>query len=103
MRGLQMPPNPVAYSKACCRGDEPPGTPSLVSETSGESLHKEQERIRTEALRAINADAALKDHLNMVEASLDTIHAFTIKHERPTEDELTIQRLGMRLFNAEAS
>jgi hypothetical protein len=39
----------------------------------------------------------------MVEASLDTIHAFTIKHERPTEDELTIQRLGIRLFNAEAS
>jgi hypothetical protein len=68
-----------------------------------EGLHKGQERIRTEALSATNADAALKDHLNMVEASLDTIHAFTIKHEKPTEDELTIQRLGIRLFNAGAS
>jgi hypothetical protein len=67
------------------------------------NLHKEEERIRVESLLAINADSASKDHLHMIEASLDTIHAFTILHEKPSRDELTIQLLGIRLFNAGAS
>jgi hypothetical protein len=52
-----------------------------------ESLHKEEERIRTESLVVINVHAASKEHLRMVEVSLDTIHAFTILHENRTEDE----------------
>jgi hypothetical protein len=68
-----------------------------------ESLHKEEERIRIASLVAINADAALKEHLRMIEVSLDTLHAFTILHENRTEDELTIQQLGIRLFNAGTS
>lgn len=35
-----------------------------------ESLHKEEEKIRTEALLAIKADSALKEHLDMIHASL---------------------------------
>jgi hypothetical protein len=68
-----------------------------------ENLHKEEERVRTEALLAIDADVAAKDHVNLIEASLDTIHAFTTMYERRTEDELTIQLLGIRLFNATVS
>jgi hypothetical protein len=68
-----------------------------------ESLHKQEERLRTESLVAINADAELKEHLRIVEVSLDTIHAFTILHENRTKDELTIQQLGIRLFNAGTS
>ena len=68
-----------------------------------ENLHKEDQRIRTEALLAIDADVASKDHVNLVEASLDAIHAFTKMHERRTEDELTVQLLGIRLFNATVS
>jgi hypothetical protein len=36
-----------------------------------ESLHKEEERIRTNALLAINADTALRDHMNMIHASME--------------------------------
>jgi len=68
-----------------------------------ESLHKEEEKIRTEALLAINADSALKEHLDMVHACLDTVHAFTLQYQKQTEDELTVQLLGIRLFNASAS
>ena len=68
-----------------------------------ESLHKEEESIRAESLAAIGADAALKEHLEMIHASLDTIYAFTIAHEKPTDDELTVQRLGIRLFNTSTS
>jgi len=38
--------------------------------TTLESLHKEEEKIRTEALLAIKADSALKEHLDMIHASL---------------------------------
>ena len=68
-----------------------------------ENLHKEEERIRTNALLAINADTALKDHMNMIHASMDVIWIFTREHKNRTDDELTIQLLGIRLFNASAS
>lgn len=61
-----------------------------------ESLHKEEEKIRAESLLVINADSALKEHLDMINASLDTVHAFTHGYENQTEDELTVQRLSFR-------
>jgi hypothetical protein len=68
-----------------------------------ESLHKEEERIRTNALLAINGDTALMDHMNMIHASMDVIHTFTNEYQKWTDDDLTIQLLGIRLFNASAS
>lgn len=68
-----------------------------------ERLHKEEERIRTNALLAINADTALKYHMNMIHASMDVIHTFTHEYQKRTDDDLTIQLLGIRLFNASAS
>lgn len=68
-----------------------------------ESLHKEEERIRAESLRLISSDATLLEHLEMIHASLETIYAFTKAHDKPTDDELTIQWLGIRLFNTCAS
>jgi hypothetical protein len=46
-----------------------------------ENLHKEEQRIRTEALLVIDADVPSKDHVNLIEASPDTIHAFTTMYE----------------------
>jgi len=68
-----------------------------------ESLHREEERLRTDALLAINADSALKDHMDIIHASMDVIFTFTHEHKKQTDDELTIQLLGIRLFNASAS
>ena len=39
----------------------------------------------------------------MIYDCLDTIYAFTKAHEKPSDDELTIQWLGIRLFNTCAS
>jgi hypothetical protein len=68
-----------------------------------ECLHKEEKWIRTNALLAINADTALRDHMNMTHASMDVIHTFTNKYQKRTDDDLTIQLLGIRLFNSSAS
>jgi hypothetical protein len=68
-----------------------------------EGLHKEEERIRTDALLAINANSALKDHMNMIHASMNVIYTFTHEYQKRTDDELTIQLLGIRLFNSSAS
>jgi hypothetical protein len=68
-----------------------------------ESLHKEEERIRENALLAINAESDLNAHMNMIHASMDLICIFTREHQKQTDDELTIQLFGIRLFNAAAS
>jgi len=67
-----------------------------------ESLRKEEDRIRTQSLLHIDGDAALKDHLDLVHDSLDAVHALTISHVNANEEELVIQRLGIRLFNSGA-
>lgn len=67
-----------------------------------ENLRKEEDRIRTQSLLHIDGDAAFKDHLGLVHDSLDAVHAFTISHVNANEEELVIQRLGIRLFNSGA-
>jgi hypothetical protein len=77
--------------------------PRLSLPENIENLHKQEEKTRSEALRVISGDTALKDHLQTIEASLDTIYAFTRECVNQIEDELAIQGLGIRLFNAGAS
>jgi hypothetical protein len=64
------------------------------------SLFRLEEELRTESLAAINADAALSDHWTFVAEAMKAIYAFTHDHEDATENELTLQYLGVRLFNA---
>lgn len=67
-----------------------------------ETLRKEEDKIRTQSLLYIDGDAALKNHLGLVHDSLDAIQALTISHVNANDEELVIQRLGIRLFNSGA-
>jgi hypothetical protein len=64
------------------------------------SLHKFEEELRAKAVAAIEADPALSEHWNFVAEAMNAIYAFTHDHVHGSEDELTLQYLGIRLFNA---
>ena len=64
------------------------------------SLHKHEEELRARSLAAIEADAPLSDHWNLVAEAMNAIYAFTHDHAHESENELTLQYLGIRLFNA---
>src|SRR5215472_12736401 len=64
------------------------------------SLHKHEEKLRAESLTAIKANAALSDHWNLVAEAMNVIYAFAHDHDHGNENELTLQYLGIRLFNA---
>ena len=64
------------------------------------SLHNHEEELRANSLEAIKADATLSDHWNLVAEAMNVIYAFTHDHVHESENELTLQYLGIRLFNA---
>jgi len=64
------------------------------------SLHKHEEELRARSLATIEADAALSDHWISVGEAMNAIYAFTHDHVHGSENELTLQYLGIRLFNA---
>ena len=64
------------------------------------SLHKHEEELRARSLAAIEADASLSDHWNLVAEAMNAIYAFTHDHAHESENELTLQYLGIRLVNA---
>ena len=64
------------------------------------SLHKHEEELRARSLAAIKADTALSDHWNLVGEAMNAIYAFTHDPAHRSENELTLQFLGIRLFNA---
>ena len=66
------------------------------------SLHGHEESIRTESLALIARRTDLTDHLALVEEAMNVIWAFTQEHVHNSDDELTFQFLGIRLFNAAA-
>ena len=65
-----------------------------------EILHKNEKIIRTNSILQVNSDPVLKSHLEIVYKSLDLIFILSISYKNQTEDELTIQYLGIRLFNS---
>ena len=67
-----------------------------------ESLYKHEEEIRKQSIFEINKDPKLVDHLEIVYASLDIIN-LNMAYKNQTDDELTIQFLGTRLFNSVVS
>ena len=64
------------------------------------SLHNHEEGLRSRSLAVIEADAALSDHWHLVAEAMNAIWAFTHDHVHGSENELTLQYLGIRLFNA---
>src|SRR4030042_1795525 len=73
-------------------------TPSLTENL--ESLNKYEEEIRTKSILEINADLTLKDQLVIIQESLNMIFDITKSYKNQTDDELTIQYIGVRLFNS---
>ncbi|QOJ24777.1 MAG: hypothetical protein HRU78_14945 [Gammaproteobacteria bacterium] len=67
------------------------------------SLHKHEEKIREDSFRLIEAQQNLSDHLAMIHGSMTVIYALAHDHANATDDELTVQYLGLRLFNSTAS
>jgi hypothetical protein len=64
------------------------------------SLHKFEEEVRVKSLAAIEADAALSEHWTLVAEAMNVIYAFAHDHRPVSDNELTLQYLGVRLFNA---
>jgi hypothetical protein len=64
------------------------------------SLHKHEEELRARSLAVIEADAHLSDHWNLVGEAMNAIYVFTHDHAHGSDKELTLQYLGIRLFNA---
>ena len=67
------------------------------------SLHKHEEQIRVDSLHHIETHKNLSDHLAMIHGSMAMIYALAHDHANATDDELTIQYLGLRAFNSAAS
>jgi len=65
-----------------------------------QSLRKEEDGIRAQSLLHINGSASFVDHIALVHDCLDAIQVHTISHENLDEEELVLQRLGIRLFNS---
>lgn len=68
-----------------------------------DNLHQHVERIRSESKDSITADPVMADNLNITYASLDLIFDITNVYDYQSDDELTIQFLGLRLFNTVTS
>jgi hypothetical protein len=64
------------------------------------SLHRHEEDLRAKSLEAINARADLREHFELVSEAMNVIYAFSHDHAHGNDDELTLQLLGIRLFNA---
>jgi len=67
------------------------------------SLHNHEEQIRANSLRLIEKQENLSDHLAMTHESMAIVYTLAHDHANTSDDELTIQYLGLRLFNTAAS
>jgi hypothetical protein len=67
------------------------------------SLHAHEEACRANSLAFIKADPKLSDHWIVVSEAMNVIYAFSRQHAHRSDDELTLQYLGIRLFNAAAA
>ncbi|MEX0853176.1 MAG: hypothetical protein WD036_07830 [Bauldia sp.] len=66
-------------------------------------LHEGEEFLRGKSIEAIEASEDLLAHASLIERAMDLINYFCRQHVAQNEDELTIQLLGIRMFNGAAS
>ena len=67
------------------------------------TLHAEEERIRAETLAHIERTEELKDHLYIIGEAMNIFWGLTHDHPHKDDDDLTIQFIGIRLFNSTAA
>jgi hypothetical protein len=72
----------------------------MVATDNLTSLHNHEEQLRSTSLATIEAGTPLSDHWDLVAEAMNAIYAFTHDHVHGSENELTLQYLGVRLFNA---
>jgi len=65
--------------------------------------HDHEEKLRAESMALIQADPALSKRLAVIEKAMTLIFGYTLEHTSRSDDEATMQMLGIRLFNAAAS
>jgi hypothetical protein len=68
-----------------------------------DETHRHEEKLRQESMALIAADPELSRRLEMIQKAMALIFGYTIDHTSRSEDEATMQLLGIRLFNAAAS
>ena len=68
-----------------------------------EETHQHEEKLRQESIALIEGDTELSRRLEMIQKAMALIFAYTIDYSSKSEDENTMQLLGIRLFNAGAS
>jgi hypothetical protein len=66
-------------------------------------LHEHEEKLRIQSLTLIAKRADLTDHWKLIQEAMNVIFAFVNEHPHGSDDELTMQFLGIRLFNAAAA
>ena len=66
------------------------------------SLHEFEESLRPQNLALIEKSDIFGDHFRVVGEAMNVLHAFTKNHVNKSDDELTMQFLGIRVMNATA-
>jgi hypothetical protein len=68
-----------------------------------DATHDHEEELRRESMALIEADPELFRRLEMVQKAMTVIFGYTMEYTSRSEDETTMQLLGVRLFNAAPS
>lgn len=64
------------------------------------NLSKEEEKIKNHSILLLKRDAILDKRLTTYEIAMDLVFSLVKDHKNLNDDELTIQYIGIRLFNA---
>ena len=64
-----------------------------------ESLHEHERETHSKAVLYINSQSGLKAHLELIQEGLNVLYDMLTVHRQRTDDELTLQYLGIRMFN----
>jgi hypothetical protein len=75
----------------------------MASAENLKALHEHEETLRAESLAIIDKSATLKEHFRVVHDAMNIIYGLTHDHPHRSDDELTLQMLGIRLFNVSAA
>jgi hypothetical protein len=68
-----------------------------------DTLHAEEERLRQVHNDLVSRKEDVRDHVEMIQEGMNAIWALTHEHVNRNDDELTMQMLGIRLFNLSAA
>jgi hypothetical protein len=79
------------------------GSDKMDQQDNLATLHGEEERLRTVHIGQVAADKALRDHIDMIRNAMNMIFALTHDHINTNDNELVMQYLGIRMFNAAAA